>query len=200
MDNLIIFGASARAAAMSALRAGYRPWCADLFADRDLQQLCHVERIEGSQYPRGFIEIAHRAPPGPWMYTGGLENHPSVVAEISKHRKLLGTAANKLKAIRSPFELMRCLHRAELASAPVCRESSKLPCDRRWLIKPLGSTGGRGISFWSGGPLRRGSFVQEFIEGDSVSAVFVAHEGTATFYGATRQLVGESWLHAAPFH
>jgi len=33
--QVLIVGASARAAAFSALRAGLRPWCADLFADLD---------------------------------------------------------------------------------------------------------------------------------------------------------------------
>jgi len=34
--DLLILGASCRAAAFSALRAGFRPRCADYFADRDL--------------------------------------------------------------------------------------------------------------------------------------------------------------------
>ena len=33
-NRLLLFGASTRAAAFSALRAGLKPWCVDLFADR----------------------------------------------------------------------------------------------------------------------------------------------------------------------
>ena len=39
-ERLLIFGASARAAAFSALRAGLAPWCVDLFADADLRGRC----------------------------------------------------------------------------------------------------------------------------------------------------------------
>lgn len=200
MEHLLIFGASTRAAANSAIRAGYRPWCADLFADRDLQQLCPAERIPGGLYPRGFIEIARRAPSGPWMYTGGLENHPGVVAKISQDRELLSTPATELKDIRSPFEVAKCLKRAGLAPTRAFAETNKLAADRRWLVKPRNGAGGRGISLWKGQPLQRRCFAQEFIKGDSVSAVFVAHHGTSIFYGATRQLVGQDWLHAPSFH
>src|SRR6516164_4132875 len=89
-EHLLIFGASARAAAFSALRAGLRPWCADLFADADLQCRCPATRIEGGQYPDTLVEMSRNAPPGPWMYTGGLENHPALVGRITKRHPLWG--------------------------------------------------------------------------------------------------------------
>lgn len=201
MEHLLIFGASTCAAARSAIRAGYRPWCADLFADRDLRRLCPVQKISGADYPRGFVEIARHAPAGPWMYTGGLENHASVVAEITKHRRLLGTRADVLKAIRSPFTLAACLRGADLPAPLALKAPHRPPLDRVWLVKPFKGTGGRGIVFWQKQRLKRSvHYFQEFIEGEPVSAVFVAHKGTATFFGATRQLVGQPWLHAAKFH
>src|SRR5207248_5309461 len=77
-EHLLIFGASARAAAFSALRVGLRRWCADLFADLDLQARCPAMRLPG-RYPHAFLDLAATDLPGPLMYTGGLENWPALV-------------------------------------------------------------------------------------------------------------------------
>src|SRR5262245_17508064 len=88
--NLLIFGASARAAAFSALRAGLRPWCADLFADADLQARCPALAVPGADYPGAFANLLDTAPDGPWMYCGALENHDDLVHAMSRRRKLWG--------------------------------------------------------------------------------------------------------------
>jgi predicted ATP-grasp superfamily ATP-dependent carboligase len=49
-----------------------------------------------------------------------------------------------------------------------------------------------------GGP-DTGSFLQEYVEGESWAALFDADGGRATLLGVTQQLVGEPWLHAARF-
>src|SRR5262249_35644735 len=77
-EKVLIVGASVRAAAFSALRAGLHPECADLFADADLQRRCPAVRVRG-RYPHAFLEWIESAPSVPWLYTGGLENHPSLV-------------------------------------------------------------------------------------------------------------------------
>src|SRR5437016_5423412 len=89
-SNLLIVGASTRAAAFSALRAGLTPWCADLFVDADLQRRCPVERVAPQEYPQCFIAIAANGPPGPWMYTGALENQPAMIETIARRRPLWG--------------------------------------------------------------------------------------------------------------
>src|SRR5205807_1077251 len=87
-QSLIIVGASARAAAFSALRAGLRPWCIDLFADADLRARCPVTHLEPDRYPYGLAELLPQAPPGPWMYTGGLENRPNLIRRLARGREL----------------------------------------------------------------------------------------------------------------
>ena len=46
---------------------------------------------------------------------------------------------------------------------------------------------------------RRGEFWQEFVEGDPQAAIFCATASGCELVGVTRQLVGQSWLHAPPF-
>jgi predicted ATP-grasp superfamily ATP-dependent carboligase len=63
----------------------------------------------------------------------------------------------------------------------------------RWLVKRLHSSGGVGVRFAEPGETskqRRGSFYQEFIEGQTASATFVAACDRAALLGATRQLLG----------
>ncbi len=83
-EHLLIFGASARAAAFSALRAKLLPWCADLFSDRDLQACCPSIRVPAASYPHAFVKLAAEDLRGPWMYTGGLENYPKRRSDIRK--------------------------------------------------------------------------------------------------------------------
>ena len=88
MANLLIVGASARAAAMSAVRAGFSPWCSDLFADLDLRAFVpEVVRCPIDQYPSAFSKILRSAPEAPWIYTGGIENHPNLIRTMARDRK-----------------------------------------------------------------------------------------------------------------
>ena len=55
-EPLMIFGASTRAAAQSAVRANFRPFCADHFADEDLYEVAEVLPL--SSYPQGLVAAA----------------------------------------------------------------------------------------------------------------------------------------------
>src|SRR5436309_1085092 len=96
-SSVLILGASARAAAFSALRAGLRPWCADLFADADLLTRCPAVRVTAKDYVQVFLELASRKQPGPWMYTGGLENRSDLVGKIAERRPLWGNGPQTLR-------------------------------------------------------------------------------------------------------
>src|SRR6266571_1043132 len=103
-DHLLILGASVRAAAFSALRAGLRPWCVDLFADTDLQACCDARRLQG-RYPNAFEETLRDAPFAPLVYTGGLENHPRLIARLTNRRPVWGNNADGLIASRDPLRM-----------------------------------------------------------------------------------------------
>src|SRR5262245_2654667 len=114
--TVLILGASTRAAAQSAIRAGLAPICCDQFADADLRAIAPV--LETADYPRGVIAAASQAPDSPWMYTGGLENHPRLVGQIADSRPLWGNGAKALERIRDPWGVARVLKEAGL---PACR-------------------------------------------------------------------------------
>ena len=199
--NLILFGASTRAAAFSALRAGLRPWCADLFADADLQTRCPAMRLPGP-YPNGFLEWIGAELPGPWMYTGGLENRPWLVERLARRRPLWGNDCAALLKARNPAVVRAAVRAAGLPAPAVHSYFRRPPTAGRWLVKPIWGLGDT-IHFWTAADAAdRPSllvYIQEYVEGESQAAVFCGDGKQARLLGVSRQLVGEDWLHAAPF-
>jgi len=200
--NLVIVGASVRAAAFSALRAGLRPWCADLFADLDLQGRCTVTCLAG-RYPDGFLPLVDSAPVGPWMYTGGLENRPKLVARLARRRPLWGNGAAVLARARDPFFVHSLLWAAGLPVPAVFAPQDSVPSGPRWLRKPIRGAGGAGVRFWvpagALAPARGPAYLQEFIEGQPCAALYAGDGRGALLLGLTYQLVGTPLLHAGPF-
>ena len=203
-----LIGASSRAAAFSAWRAGWQARACDLFGDIDLRQRAAYERLPGD-YPRALADFVCRGPDVPWMYTGGLENHPELVEEMARSRPVWGNTGATLRAVRDPFVLGEAL-RAGGFDFP----ESSLNSHRdgaRYLVKPLRSSGGGRIRFApessSSTPAPHGHFYQRFRSGASCSVIYIGEGGAgrsaarsaARTLGVTRQLVGVSWLHASPF-
>jgi predicted ATP-grasp superfamily ATP-dependent carboligase len=210
-EPLIILGASTRAAAQSAVRAGIRPICADRFADEDLFETAEVLPLSG--YPRGLVAAvaafrgaAARSRAIPWIYTGALENHPGLLSKLSQLGPLYGNPAEVVRRVRNPVAVARALAEAGLPNLAVCRSNQPPPRDGRWLIKPRRGAGGRGIHVWDrsaadvdAGRAREPHYFQQRMAGVSHSALFLATARRATFVGASRQLVGEAELNARPF-
>ena len=201
-----VVGASARAAVHSLARAGYGAWAVDLFTDRDL--LAPSARCPLNQYPRGLPALAGPFFPGPVVYCGGLENHPDVVAELATRRQLWGNTPGVLERVRDPLFPGDVWEPAEGDAVRLPRiltegDSPNDPDDGRWLFKPRHGAGGDGITEHPTGmpdglPEDGSLYLQEFIPGQSMSALFVAGE-TTHLLGVTEQLVGETWLHARRF-
>ncbi|MEJ7637550.1 MAG: ATP-grasp domain-containing protein [Singulisphaera sp.] len=190
--SLLIVGASARSAAYSTRRAGGRPSCVDLFADRDLAAICPAARLSPREYPDGLARLAAEASASPWMYTGALENHPELVDRIAGSRPLWGNDGSILRAVRDPIAVAASLRRAGLPCPRVRLSPAGLPRDESWLVKPLASAGGRGVQPLgpSSRPVRVPSYYQERIAGPSLSALFVGARSGARLCGVTRQWVG----------
>jgi uncharacterized protein len=192
----VVIGASVRAAAQSLERAGYRPWCVDLFADRDLRAIVpDAVRIPFANYPYDFRRILAEAPDAPWVYTGGLENHPGLIDDLARIRPLLGATGDALRAIRDPLLWTTKFNQHGFATPCVDYSGYR---QTRWMRKPLDSSGGKGVEVISAylEPIETpGFYFQEFIEGRSCSAVYRDGE----FLGATEMLVGRSECNASGF-
>ena len=190
--SLLILGASARAAAWSALRAGLIPSAADLFADRDLAAIARCVRVESANYPDGLFNAAMTFPPSPWVYTGALENRPDLVDRLAARRPLWGNSSAVLRRARDPRNVAAILREARLPFPEVRFDSTGLPRDGSWLRKPLASAGGRGVITFDADtrPTTRPVYYHRRIDGLSLSILFVSHVEGVFRVGITRQLVG----------
>lgn len=191
-SSLLILGASSRAAAFSALAGGLSPVSIDLFADADLAARCPVSVAR--DYPAGLVAAARNATDGPWMYTGGLENRPDLVEQISAHRALYGNPGDVLRRVRDPWSVRHALVAAGLMVPDLQRAPHRLEFHGRWLRKPLRSSGGGGIGFWTSAaieprPQDDGHYFQQYIEGRACAAIYLAAARHARLVGTTEQIL-----------
>jgi len=204
-----VVGASARAAVHSLARAGTAglaacrgeaplhgrsAWAVDQFCDRDLARVAPCAR--SINYPDDIPELAKQFPPGPVLYTGGLENYPHIVAELARTRELWGNTPEVLGRVRDPFRIRAIFARAGFPVPCIVPHRDGCPSEGRWLRKPLRSGGGLGIRFAQPGEAASPQhYFQKFVEGPPMSALFVNDR----LLGVTEQLIGVPWLHAGGF-
>jgi uncharacterized protein len=200
--QLIILGASARAACFSARRSAYSPYWIDQYGDHDLAENFTGRCVPVDEYPTGILDFIRDSPAAPFLYTGAMENHLHVLEELEKVRPLLGNSARVCRAVRDPELLTACLCQANIKQPQL----SPLPlaaqlCDKNWLIKNRYSAGGQGVMHFKGDESMASEhlYLQEFIAGENRSGVFIGDGRCAYLIGVTRQLVGEAFLNAGEF-
>ena len=197
--RLAIIGASARAAAFSAIAAGHEVVAADLFADEDLQARCNATRMEPR--PDAFVEWMADQAVGGWLYTGSFENYPAQVATMEQLHPLFGTGSLALSKLLCIERLARDVRKNGGLFPEILNAEPPRSGGTRWLAKPYLSAGGIGVVDWTpSAKLSRTSYWQKHIAGTAVSAACVAAGGASRLLGITQQLIGTDWVHATKYH
>ena len=118
MRKVLIVGASVRAAAQSARRAGLAPIGFDLFADRDLTKIASARTVSIADYPAAIETLAAElvAEDVPWMYAGAWENHADRVqpdrpnsTTLGQFRPLASSRARSNRLDAGPLRPRDCL-------------------------------------------------------------------------------------------
>ncbi len=203
-DNatLILIGASVRALAFSCIRAGYQPWCIDLYADEDLTKNCPTTRITKS-FPDEISDLIKTAPIAPILYTGGLENHSALLQSLSAERTVLGITGNTLTNLRNIPEFYNLLKSEQINTPTIITSTKDLNKETSYLRKPKCRSGGLGIKPFD--PSKQTMvedadfYYQEFIKGESRSAIFCFSESGFELLGTSIQSSGTQSLHADDF-
>lgn len=196
--RLAIVAASARAAAVSAVQAGYDAVAADLFADADLQRICPATRIEN--YPDALVDWLAQTPCHGWMYVGALENRPDLVDRLATIRPLLGVGGEPLRAVRDPLQLQDALRNVGLNFPRTQPTGAAMPRRGRWLRKTYRGSSGVGVSESVGVSVGDSdAYWQQQVGGTPIAALFVGTGRQAVLYGASTQWVGEPCTGAARF-
>jgi predicted ATP-grasp superfamily ATP-dependent carboligase len=203
-DTLLILGASTRAAAFSAIRAGMRPICGDMFADADLRQVADI--LEVPDFPRKLRLATQSVPSWPWIYTGALENSPSQIHAVSQRHRLLGNEATVLRSCRDPWNIQRIIEQAELPTLELRTSEYAPPRDGNWIIKPYRSAAGRNMARWEdqASAPQEAHYFQRFQSGCPISAAFLGlspqpDQSSAELLGVSTQLIGSPRLNAPKF-
>lgn len=187
------------------MRAGCISRCADLFADLDLQADARVYHVLADNYPHGLIRKEWACGCSAALYTGGLENHPECVRDLEALLPVWGNPSAVLSKLRNP-ELTTALFCEAGLHAPRIKIPPRRPDpDVAWLWKPYHGAGGRGIvRHANAGPpfekFVRDGYFQQLVDGVPCSACYVGFPEGARRLCFTRQLVGESFCNAPPFH
>jgi predicted ATP-grasp superfamily ATP-dependent carboligase len=178
----------------------------DLFADVDLAASCQV--IRGWDYPGGLASALSHLDDLPWMYTGGLENEPELIASLAAQRPLWGNSAEVVRRVRDPWQVANVLRDAGFHVPDLARSNQPVSEGGTWLAKPFKSSGGARIRCWPAGRGARkapppGSpsrcYLQRYMPGVACGAVYVAAAGTAALLSVTQQLIGTPWTGAKGF-
>jgi len=204
--DVLLAGVSMRAAAQSAVKAGYRTHTIDAFADLDLprsKKAVDLSEPGGGFNARRASVVARGVAADGVVYGSGFEDDPRAVDRMSRGRALWGNPPAVLRQVRSPRRLLEGLARRGFLVPRIFEpevDAGPPPSGVSWLEKPFRSGGGRGVRRWPpGSAIPAGSYLEEFIDGCPGSIVFVARGGRAVPLGISRQLAGEAAFGAVGF-
>lgn len=204
-EVVLIVGASTRAMAESAVRAGYKCTTVDYFGDLDQTALVPNLALGDLGLPRcaaSLVCAGERISATAVVYGASLENYPGAVTRLASGRELLGNAPTTLRGVRDPAALAGALGAAGLAVPRTLEADAARTADPRqsWIRKRRRSGGGVGVARWRPGEgVRSWEFVQEFVGGTPGSAVVVADGGRAVVLGLARQIIGSKAFGASGF-
>src|SRR3954471_3372008 len=111
--RLLMAGASTRAAAESAARAGFDVTAIDAYAALD-----HPPSVHALSLPRDFgvrfsaagaARASHTIACDAVAYLSSFENHPRAVETLTTGRTLLGNAPDVLRRVRNPADVASAL-------------------------------------------------------------------------------------------
>lgn len=197
MSRVLLVGASTRAAAESAARAGFDVVSYDAFADADQHPRVDAHAVPGRFTPRAAERVARHVTADAVAYLSPFENHPTIVEAFASGRRLWGNTPDVLRRVRDPRLLMGALIRRGVVTPDDHRSQI---ANQQWLLKPIRSGGGQRIRLaTANAPVPRACYRQRFVEGTPGSVVFLAGRGRVATLGLSRQLVGDPAFGAAGF-
>lgn len=191
--KILVIGISVRAMVESAVHSGYSVVALDAFGDRDLRALAETYSLRRDfclpYSPDALYRTGCRLGCDALAYTSNLENHPGVLERFSQDCRVIGNSAQSIRAVRDWPVLYSKLRNAGFAVPETVFDAKRN--GEQWLIKPVRSGGGHGISFAPENvvPDER-HLLQRFIPGKPCSASFVSNGSECVLLGITEQLVG----------
>lgn len=189
--DVVLVGIAARNLAGAARRAGLGALVLDLFADEDTRALAveaiPLRRSNGLCLDPDDLheQLAVHAGPGvPIVLGAGFEDMPETLERLQRDFRLLGNSARTVAALKEPVMLDRTLTGLGIPHPRLFADVA--PEGVAALEKRIGGSGGGHIR-----PARRvrgeGWYLQEKVEGRSVSALFLGNGHDARLLAFSEQ-------------
>jgi predicted ATP-grasp superfamily ATP-dependent carboligase len=192
---ILIVAIAARALAVAARRAGYRPLVADCFGDEDTRAAAHAHVCLASGPAHGLNEaevlaaldeLASGEQPEGVVCGTGFEDRPRLLTAISCCWKLIGNAPDTVARLKDPRRLAALCHDCAIAHPDISFELPDAPA--HWLIKRMGGAGGVHVRPASDADTDTANrYFQRRIDGVPVSALVLADGRRAQTIGLSTQ-------------
>jgi len=200
--SLVLVGMNVRPLARSAVAAGFDVVALDAFGLLDLpSRACCLSLAYdlGGLFPGDpdswhtrLAQAVRSQRASSLAYSGGFENLPDLVAEMSVDCELLGNEPTSLRAVRDPSRLREVVCSIGMETPQMLPPGAQPDPGLRWLRKPLKSGMGYAIEPWeSTVPDDPDYVVQRWVEGIPHSASFIANGHDAQVFAVTQQLSGD---------
>lgn len=200
----LVLALSARALAQSARRGGVSVHAIDLFADLDTRACAAsaraVAEAEGGFNGVALLEALQALDPDQRMglvVGSGFEGRPELLETLIAQRRFYGNRPEVVQKVKDPKLFFPLLERLGLSYPTVIADGNVETAPL--LVKGSGSCGGTGVGWYAVGAasLPEGHYLQRYVSGRSLSALFLAN-------GVRAEIIGysETWCagcNAAPF-
>lgn len=186
---LLIIALSARPYAQAAVKAGYKVTVIDAFLDMETIE-ASSEAFTVSIGPQGFDDVSllarikaltHHDFIG-CIVGSGFEMQPNLLHQITEYMPLLGNRASVVDALKNPNHFFGTLSELKIPYPALLAVEARVPSSGKpSVLKQIGGSGGQHIA-WYVDPCEQTSTIvsqlyqQTFIEGDSVSVLFLAKQ------------------------
>lgn len=196
--DIAVIALSARPLAASAARAGLAALALDLFADLDTcahaARCVRVHKKGGLAFDGDDLvqALASLSPPGlPVVIGSGFEQDTALMQRIAERNPILGNMAQMVRVLKDPLALAALCGHLRIPFPAVTLEAPKGDLAQQPLVeKRIGGLGGRHVGLRAAGDLSpppEGSYLQQFVEGETYSLVVLANGSEVRVVGALRQ-------------
>jgi hypothetical protein len=203
--KVLLVGVVTREMAQSAVSAGYEVISLDYFGDSDQPATAEVYSLTrdfSSDPDLRNLVVAAKTLVGKAdkiVIGAGLENELGLF-DISAAESFWTNSPGAVEKIRDPLLLSNLLGNTCLRYPRTILSGDRLPDSGKWLIKDGRQSGGLGVRDWDGkGIPNEREVLQEKIDGQLMSACFLANGKQALLIGLTRQFAGVPEWGALPY-
>lgn len=196
--DIAVIALSARPLAASAARAGLAALALDLFADLDTcahaARCVRVHKKNGLAFDGDDLiqALASLSPPGlPVVLGGGFEQDTALMQRIAERNPILGNMAQMVRVLKDPLALAALSGHLRVPFPAVTLDAPTAEFARQPVVeKQIGGIGGAHVKPRAAGDLSApadGCYLQQQVEGETISLVVIANGKEARVVGAIRQ-------------